>query len=79
MADGTCKEGIDGMTATNVNDGYDADDNGMKCYGLAIRELRLQGIRSGKYNPNPDDEEEMEAARVGGFQIVQAECHRRSA
>lgn len=67
------------MTATNVNDGYDADDNGTKCYGLALRELRLQGIRLGKYNPNPDDEEEMEAAREGGFQIVQAECHRRSA
>lgn len=66
------------MTATN-DDGYDATDNGTKCYGLALRELRLQGIRAGKYNPNPDDEEEMEAAREGGFQIVQAEAHRRSA
>ena len=67
------------MTATNDNDGYDADDNGTKCYGLALRELRLQGIRVGKYNPNPDDEEEMEAAREGGFQIVYPEHHRRSA
>jgi len=39
------------------DDGYDATDNGTKCYGLALRELRLQGIRSGKYNPNPDDPE----------------------
>lgn len=67
------------MTFTNDNGGYDATDNGMKCHGLALRELRLQGIRSGKYNPNPDDDEEMEAAREGGFQIVQPEHHRRSA
>lgn len=60
-------------------DEYDADDNGAKCYGLALRQIRLQGIRNGKYIPNPQDEEEMEVAREAGFQIVQASTHRRSA
>lgn len=61
------------------NDGYDAADNGAKCYNLAIRMLRLEGIRAGKLSPRLDDQEEMEAAKQAGFQIVQAEHHRRSA
>jgi hypothetical protein len=64
---------------TNDSDGYDAAENGAKCYTLAIRMLRLEGIRAGRFAPRLDDPEEMEAAREAGFQIVQAEHHRRSA
>jgi len=64
---------------TSENDGYDAAENGAKCYTLAIRMLRLEGIKQGKFSPRLDDQEEMEAAREAGFQIVQAEYHRRSA
>ena len=61
------------------NDGYDAADNGAKCYNLAIRMLRLEGIRAGKLSPRLDDPEEMEAAREAGFHVVEAQTHRRSA
>lgn len=67
------------MTISNENDNYDAADNGAKCYNLAVRMIRLERIRSGKTEPNLSDPEEVEAAREGGFQIVQAEHHRRSA
>lgn len=30
---------------------YDAADNGKKCYAQAIKELRLQGIREGRFEP----------------------------
>lgn len=58
---------------------YDAELNGAKCYNLAIRMIRMQKIRAGELTPRTDDPEEMEAAREGGFQIVQPEHHRRSA
>lgn len=63
----------------NETDNYDAADNGAKCYNLAILMIRLEKIRSGEVEPRLDDPEEVQAAREGGFQIVQAECHRRSA
>lgn len=64
---------------TNENDGYDAAENGAKCYTLAIRSIRLEEIKAGRLMPRPDDPEEMEVARQAGFLIVQAEHHRRSA
>lgn len=64
---------------TNDNDGYDADANAYGCWKLAIRSMRLDAIKSGKAMPRVDDPEEMEVAREAGFQIVQAEAHRRSA
>lgn len=67
------------MTFTNETDGYDAAENGAKCYTLAIRMLRLEGIKQGKFQPRLDDAEEMEAAREAGFQVVEASAHRRSA
>lgn len=48
---------------------YDADVNAYGCWKLAIREIRLRGIREGTYQPRPDDPEEMDAAKsrmVGG-------------
>lgn len=67
------------MRISSDNDEYDAANNGEKCYSLAIRSIRLQKIRAGQLAPRVDDPEELEAAKEGGFQIVQAECHRRSA
>ena len=46
----------------DVKAAYDPRDNGAKCYTLAIREIRLQGIRDGLFQPRPDDPEEMAAA-----------------
>lgn len=67
------------MSFANDNDGYDASDNAYGCWKLATRMLRLDAIKSGRASPNLDDAEELEVARQAGFQIVQAECHRRSA
>ena len=53
------------MTFTNDNDGYDAADNGAKCYTLAIRTRRLEKIRTGELMPRMDDAEELEAAGIG--------------
>lgn len=64
---------------TNENDGYDAADNTFQSYAYGIRMMRLDGISAGRISPRLDDEEELEVARQAGFQIVQAECHRRSA
>ena len=50
------------MTHENDDDGYCAATNGARCYTLAIREIRLEKIRSGLLNPREDDAEEMEAA-----------------
>jgi len=50
-------------------DGYNAFDNSSKCYSLAIRELRLEGIRSGKIGPRKDNPEEMQIAREAGYVI----------
>ena len=67
------------MKMSTQNDGYDPADNGIKCYNLAIRTLRLNGIREGKIPPFTDDPEEMEAARQGGLHVIEAQAHRRSA
>lgn len=67
------------MKITNDNDSYDASANAYGCWKLAIRSMRLDAIRAGKAMPCLDDPEEMEVARQAGFQIVQAEAHRRSA
>ena len=45
------------------DDGYDWADNARGCYALAIRAIRLDGVRVGRYPPRPDDDEEM---RVSG-------------
>lgn len=45
---------------------YDADANAYGCWKLAIREIRLRGIREGKYQPRPDNPEEVEAAKSRG-------------
>lgn len=50
-------------------DDYNATDNSSKCYALAIRTLRLEGIASGKIAPRKDDPEEMKVARDAGFVI----------
>lgn len=52
-----------------MNDSYNASDNSSKCYALAIQELRLEGIRSGKIAPRKDNPEEMQIAREAGFVI----------
>lgn len=70
MAQGTTNDG---------GDGYNAADNSAKCYTLAIRCLRLDAIRSGKATPDPNDPEELAAAREAGFVIVEAQPHRVSA
>lgn len=59
-------------------DGYDPADDGRKSHALAVRELRLEGIRAGKYQPRPDDAEEMRVAREAGL-VVDPVHHRRSA
>lgn len=45
---------------------YDAAANAYGCWKLAIREIRLRGIREGKYQPRPDNPEEVEAAKSRG-------------
>lgn len=67
------------MRISSDNDEYDAANNGAKCYSLAIRSIRLQKIKAGELAPRLDDPEELGIARQSGFQIVQAEYHRRSA
>lgn len=62
-----------------AEDTYDPLDNAFKSYSVAIRALRLQGIREGKLEPRLDDEEEVAVAVEAGFKIVQASHHRRSA
>lgn len=42
---------------------YDAAANAYGCWKQAIREIRLRGIREGKYQPRPDDPEEIQAAQ----------------
>jgi len=48
---------------TNLTPEQESDD-GLKRYGVAIRPLRLRGIRRGEFKPNPDDPKEMAAARL---------------
>jgi hypothetical protein len=67
------------MSITNEADGYDAADNSYGCWKLAMRMLRFDAIKAGKATPNLSDPEELEVAKQAGFQIVQAEAHRRSA
>jgi len=42
---------------------YDAARNAFGCYAVAIRALRLKGIREGRFAPRPHDADEMTAAR----------------
>jgi len=42
---------------------YDATDNARKCYELAIKQLRLAGIREGKFKPNMQAADERAAWR----------------
>jgi hypothetical protein len=66
------------MESTSDNDGYCPNTNGFRCYSEAVREIRLQGIREGRFAPRMDDLEEVEAARIGGW-IVDPIAHRVSA
>ena len=59
-------------------DNYDADKNSFGCYAVAIRALRLEGVRAGSFRPNLDDPEEVAAALEQGFLIVQPVAHRAS-
>lgn len=59
---------------------YDADANSAKCYALAVHELRLQGLREGKFTPN-DVAEEMVASgksksfrRIGPHTLYNGDC-----
>lgn len=52
------------MTGLTDDDVYDSRDNASKCYALALRQIRLEKIRSGLYRPNENDPEEMAAAPV---------------
>lgn len=49
------------------DDQYNAYDNSSRCYALALKEIRLQGIRDGKFQPRDDDKEEIAEARKAGF------------
>lgn len=59
---------------------YDAADNSAKCYSLAVHELRLQGLRDGKFKPN-DTAEELIATgkakdyrRIGPHTLYNGDC-----
>lgn len=59
---------------------YDSADNSAKCYSLAVHELRLQGLRDGKFTPN-DVAEELVASgkvvtfrRIGPHVLYQGDC-----
>lgn len=59
---------------------YDAADNSAKCYSLAVHELRLQGLRDGKFTPN-DVAEELIASgkakdyrRIGPHTLYNGDC-----
>lgn len=58
---------------------YHAGLNGQRCYELALREIRLNGIREGRFAPRRDNEEEMAAAREAGLVVEQPAAHRVSA
>lgn len=38
---------------------YDPAENSRRCYDLAIRTIRLEGVLSGKYEPKDDEERAM--------------------
>jgi len=67
------------MSCLEESDDYNAEANAYGCWKLAIRSMRLDEIRAGRATPRVDDVEEMEVAREAGFQIVDAQTHRRSA
>lgn len=50
------------MTGENHDAEYDPARNSSGCYALAVREIRLEKIRSGLLNPRDGDPEEAEAA-----------------
>lgn len=59
---------------------YDAADNSAKCYSLAVHELRLQGLREGKFKPL-DLAEELIASgkakdyrRIGPHTLYNGDC-----
>lgn len=72
---------LDSGNATSKPDyaDYNAGLNGQRSYELAMRTIRLNGIRAGQYAPRPDDAEEMEAAREAGLVIDRPAAHRVSA
>lgn len=45
-----------------MNDNYDPDRNAAGCYNVAIRAIRLQGVRDGRFVPRANDPEELAAA-----------------
>lgn len=49
---------------------YDSADNSAKCYSLAVHELRLQGLRDGKFTPNDTAEELVASGKVVTFRRI---------
>jgi len=49
---------------------YDAADNSAKCYSLAVHELRLQGLRDGKFKPNDTAEELVASGKALDFRHI---------
>lgn len=62
---------------------YDPDANSAACYADAIRALRLEGVKSGRFLPMPDDAEEVRlspivtaARRIGQATLYCGDCRR---
>lgn len=53
------------LADSGATDGYCWATNASGSYSLAIRQMRLQGIREGRFEPREDDPEEMNAAKGG--------------
>lgn len=59
---------------------YNAADNSAKCYNLAVHELRLQGLRDGKFTPHDLPEELIASGKatdyrhVGPHTLYQGDC-----
>lgn len=49
---------------------YDAGDNSAKCYSLAVHELRLQGLRDGKFTPNDVAEELIASGKAKDYRRI---------
>lgn len=51
------------MIGQEPDDAYDWRDDAFKSWQLAVKEARLAGIREGRFEPLPDRQEEVDAAR----------------
>jgi hypothetical protein len=55
---------------------YDPDDNGARCYALAIRALREMRIRAGAIEPDPTKPQELRWAEEGERSVAELETVR---